>query len=210
MKTKIQSGSILLTIAFLALGAQHSCFAQKQTKEDKAIEKEWKKKMNILEPLEYKRLVEENAAAKAEMSEMNSKFSTFNNQLAAKTDEVEQLKAQLEDLKKKSAEETASNVTRSSVQQGNSKAASTGVVFKVQIGSFRNRNLTKYFDNNPNFGGEVDSDGTHKYTLGYFGEYWEADTFKKYLREMGVKDAWIVPYKNSQRVNIKDVLEGAI
>lgn len=27
---------------------------------------------------------------------------------------------------------------------------------------------------------------------------------------MGVKDAWIVPYKDGQRVEIKDVLEGVV
>ena len=30
------------------------------------------------------------------------------------------------------------------------------------------------------------------------------------MREMGVKDAWIVPYKDGQRVEIKDVLEGVL
>jgi hypothetical protein len=210
MKTKIESGSILLTIVFLVVCSLSTSYAQKKTKEEKELEKEWKKKMSNLEPLEYKRLVEENAAAKAEVSEMNSKMSNFNNELAAKATEVEQLKTQIDDLKKKATEEVTSNVTKSSVHSGNHNAPSTGVVFKVQIGSFRKRDLAKYFDNNPNFSGEVDADGTRKYTLGYFGEYWEADTFKKYLREMGVKDAWIVPYKNGQRVNIKDVLEGAI
>ena len=38
----------------------------------------------------------------------------------------------------------------------------------------------------------------------------QADTFKKYLREMGVKGAWIVAYKDGKRVPIKDVLEGVI
>jgi len=28
------------------------------------------------------------------------------------------------------------------------------------------------------------------------------------MRDMGVKDAWIVPYKDGMRVEIKDVLEG--
>ncbi len=27
---------------------------------------------------------------------------------------------------------------------------------------------------------------------------------------MGVKDAWIVPYRDGQRVEIKDVLEGVV
>ena len=47
-------------------------------------------------------------------------------------------------------------------------------------------------------------------TIGIFRDYWEADTFKKYLREMGVKDAWIVPFKDNVRVEIKDVLEGVV
>ena len=34
--------------------------------------------------------------------------------------------------------------------------------------------------------------------------------FKKYMREMGVKDAWIVPYRDGERVEIKDVLEGVV
>ena len=48
----------------------------------------------------------------------------------------------------------------------------------------------------------------NKYTIGVFKDYWEADTFKKYVREMGVRDAWIVSYRDGQRVDIKDVLEG--
>ena len=83
-------------------------------------------------------------------------------------------------------------------------------MFKVQVGAFKNFDLTKYFDRHQNFSGEVDADGTMKYTLGIFSDYWEADKFKKYMREMGVKGAWIVSYKDGKRVNIKEVLEGSI
>ena len=76
---------------------------------------------------------------------------------------------------------------------------SKGVVFKVQIGAFKNKDLKKYFDNNPNFGGEAAEKGDQKLTIGVFRDYWEADTFKKYMRDMGVKDAWIVPYRDGQR-----------
>ena len=48
------------------------------------------------------------------------------------------------------------------------------------------------------------------FTIGVFRDYWEADKFKKYMREMGVKDAWIVPFKDGVRVEIKDVLEGVV
>ena len=202
MKFRLQLALLLMVLSVTI------ATAQKKSKEEKALEKEWKKKMSALEPMEYKRLVEENATVKAEMSEINSKVSNFQNEISAKNTELEQLKGQMEDLKKKASDEVASNVT--STGSAAKKAGASGVVYKVQIGSFRNRDLAKYLDNNPNFGGDVDADGTKKYTLGYFGDYWEADTFKKYLREMGVKDAWIVAYKNGQRVDIKDVLEGAI
>jgi len=69
--------------------------------------------------------------------------------------------------------------------------------------------MSKYFDNNPNFGGEVGKEPSdpQRINIGIFRNYWEADTFKKYLREMGVKDAWIVPYRDGIRVEIKDVLD---
>ncbi len=81
------------------------------------------------------------------------------------------------------------------------------VVFKVQVGAFKNKDLSKYFDNNPNFGGEAagkDSTDPQRITIGIFRDYWEADTFKKYMRDMGVKDAWIVLYMDGARVEIKD------
>ncbi|MCS6833093.1 MAG: hypothetical protein NZ521_05940, partial [Flammeovirgaceae bacterium] len=52
-----------------------------------------------------------------------------------------------------------------------------------------------------------EEDGVKKYTIAYFRDYWEADTFKKYMREMGVKDAWIVAYENNVRRDIKQVLD---
>ena len=79
----------------------------------------------------------------------------------------------------------------------------------MQIGAFKNKDLSKYFENNPNFGGEAagDEKAEQKLTIGIFRDYWEADTFKKYMRDMGVKDAWIVPYKDGVRVEIKDVMD---
>jgi hypothetical protein len=198
---------VLILILCLSVSFVSNSYAQKRkkSKEDKATEKEWKKKAKSLDPLEYKTLVEEQSKLKSEASELNAKVLGFEEQMGIKDTEIEKLKAELQEAKTKLADEQSSNVTGSG-----SKISAKGVVFKVQIGAFRNKDLSKYFENNQNFSGDVDPDGVKKYTLGYFGEYWEADNFKKYLREMGVKDAWIVPYKDGERVNIKDVLEGAI
>ena len=137
---------------------------------------------------------------------------SLKNLVSIKDQTIADLTKQLAELKANSVkipvEKNETDVSSAGYDRQN--ANPDGVVFKVQIGAFRNKDLTKYFENNKNFSGDVDADGTKKYTLGYFGDYWEGDRFKKYLREMGVKDAWIVPYKAGKRLNIKDVLEGIV
>lgn len=202
MKIRLSLVVLLLSVCFTSeLYAQKT----KKTKEDKETEKEWKKKLNKLEPMAYKALVDERESLKGEVSSLNSRVVELETDLNTKNSDTERLKAELKAAEQKLADEQSTNVTKSG-----GKVSAKGVVFKVQIGAFRNKDLSKYFDNNPNFSGDVDADGTKKYSLGYFGDYWEADNFKKYLREMGVKDAWIVAYKNGQRVEIKDVLEGSV
>ena len=56
----------------------------------------------------------------------------------------------------------------------------------------------------------IDEDGYIKYILGQFRDYEMADQFKKKLRKNGVKEAWIVPYKDGNRVPLKEVLSEAI
>ncbi len=199
--------TLILILLLIGFGAVTGAYAQKtkKSKEEKASEKEWKKLLKDLDPMQYKALVEERDGLKTELNQLNGKVVTMETDLNARNSEVEKLQAQLKSAEQKLSEEQSSNVTRN-----NGKVSERGVVFKVQIGAFKNKDLTKYFENNQNFSGDVDSDGTKKYSLGYFGDYWEADTFKKYLREMGVKDAWIVAYRDGRRVDIKDVLEGVV
>jgi hypothetical protein len=174
--------------------------------------KEWKKKLKKTSPEQFKRMYDENSSLKSEVSSIQGQLSSIQGSMGQKdakiaelTEETRKMEAQVNAAKKAIAKAQQD----AEVQQGASFDDS-GVVFKVQIGAFRNKDLSKYFENNPNFGGENDGDGVQKVTLGRFRDYWEADTFKKYLREMGVNDAWIVPYKDGTRVAMKDVLEGVV
>jgi hypothetical protein len=135
------------------------------------------------------------SAAFAQTEISQSMVDDLKKEIAAKDQKIEELTNEIETLKSAPLQQSA---------------IKKGVVFKVQIGTFKNKDLSKYFENNKNFSGEVDEDGAKKYTLGQFSDYWEADNFKKYLREMGVKDAWVVAYKDKKRLNMKDVLEGNI
>jgi hypothetical protein len=190
------------------MAASTASFAQLSKKE----KKEWKKKAKEFakNPASLKQLTEDKQTADNSVSDLSKQVKTLQTSVAEKDvriteleDEIGQIRSQLSTAKAELAQLKAAPPV-------NPMDFSKGVVFKVQIGAFKNKDLSKYFDNNPNFGGEAAKGEAEpqKLTIGVFRDYWEADTFKKYMRDMGVKDAWIVPYRDGQRVEIKDVLEG--
>ncbi|MEI9919264.1 MAG: Ezrin/radixin/moesin family protein [Bacteroidota bacterium] len=204
MKTRV----LFLCLALIFSGT--TVFAQLS----KAEKKEWKKKAKefkknpaALKQLNDDKQVSDNSVVdlsgqvkqlQSTVSDKNAKIADLEDQIARMRSELNSAKAELAQLK-------------SAPAVINPMDFSKGVVFKVQVGAFKNKDLSKYFENNPNFGGEAadkDKNEPQKITIGIFRDYWEADTFKKYMREMGVKDAWIVPYRDGVRVEIKDVLEG--
>lgn len=191
--------------------------AAQSKKERKREYKTWKKKKKKLDPLDYKRMVEELSSLKGRVSSLNGRISDLEQETKTKDNTIKKLKKELDNseqryviIKEKLEKTESEKVTEVVEAPTNLDQTFKGIVFKVQIGAFRNKDLTKYFEEHPNFTGDVDEDGVKKYTLMVFRDYWEADRFKKYLREMGVKDAWIVSYKDGKRVPIKEVLEGAM
>ena len=200
----------LLVIFCLALIFSTSQSFAQLSKQEK---KEWKKKAKEFSknPANLKQLTEDKQAADNQVSSLNQKVTQMQSTISDKDAKIAELEDQLSQSR---GQLTAAKAEIAQLKEApavvNPMDFSKGVVFKVQIGAFKNKDLAKYFDNNPNLGGEVKEGEPQKITIGIFRDYWEADTFKKYMREMGVKDAWIVPYRDGQRVEIKDVLEGVV
>jgi len=215
--------TIRVTILLFAMLIQQAAMAQLSKEEMK----QWKRqaKSYVKDPESLKKLGEAKATSDSEVRQLKSDNKLLTEDLSKKDEQISELeelisrvrvdaavtKAELEKLKAGMGQGQAITAKgaadKKSVGSKNTDWA-TGVVFKVQIGAFRNKDLSKYFDNNPNFGGEAGKEPTdpQRINLGLFRDYWEADAFKKYLREMGVKDAWIVPYRDGIRVEIRDVL----
>jgi outer membrane murein-binding lipoprotein Lpp len=193
-------------LAFMTASTQN--FAQLSKKE----KKEWKKKAKQFakKPENLKQLTEDKQVADNSVVSLNQKVTQLQATISDKDAKIAQLEDELSQLRGQLTSARAELAQLKENPVVNSMDFSKGVVFKVQIGAFKNKNLAKYFENNPNFGGEAKEGEPQRLTIGIFRDYWEADTFKKYMREMGVKDAWIVPYKDGQRVEIKDVLEGVV
>lgn len=199
----------LLLCALLALGTISVSYAQLS----KAEKKEWKKKAKkyVKAPEMLKNLVDKNQSLSGQVVKLEADNDNCQSRMSDKGSIISELEEDMAKLRSDlgSAKEEVREMKAAEPTKGK-RSAIKGVIFKVQIGAFRNKDFSKYFENNENFSGETNGDGTQKITLGQFVDYWEADTFKKYLREMGVKDAWIVPYKDGIRVAIKDVLEGVV
>ncbi|MDA0196615.1 MAG: Ezrin/radixin/moesin family protein [Bacteroidetes bacterium] len=181
--------------------------AQLSKKEKKALKKEKKS----LSESGFKDLKDQRASLQSQVTSLQGQVNQFDSKLAEKDKQVAEYQNQMATLRSEleTAKSKAAQAQQAQVQQPTNIKDESGVVFKVQIGAFKNKDLSKYLDKGDEFQGE-DTEGLKKYTLGVFRDYWEADTFKKYLREMGVKDAWIVSFRDGQRVPIKDVLEGVI
>ncbi len=191
--------SLLLLVFFVAVG--FNATAQMS----KAEKKEWKKRIKALEPEQYKVLIEENKSLKSQTASLKNELAGVDDKLADKDEQIASYQGQVSSLRDQLADLASKPAPKPVVETGAINEA-VGVVFKVQIGAYSQKDLQK-FAKAKNFGQESDN-GVNKFTIGAFRDYYEADTLKKYLREMGVKDAFIVSYKDGARVDIKDVLEG--
>lgn len=121
-------------------------------------------------------------------------------ELRAEAAENEQLVRQLASAKNTIAELT------NQVEQCETELTD-GVVFKVQIGAFKQRNIPVQLDQSVNLDIEETQEGMDKMMVGQFREYDKADELQKHLRAMGVNNAWIVAYENGQRVNLEEVTD---
>ena len=196
------------TLFILILGLAISFDAMSQL--SKKEKKEWKKRVKSLTAEQYKSLVDENKGLKSQIAKLNDELSANDAANKERKDQIAQYEAQMKEMRKQmatNAKKAKEGVTTSRSSMTNTRPDVKGIAFKVQIGAFQNKDLSKYLDKSDSFFGEVGEDGLMRYTLGVFRDYWEADTFKKYMREMGVSDAWIISYRDGVRVPIKEVLE---
>ena len=196
------------TLFILILGLAISFDAMSQL--SKKEKKEWKKRVKSLTAEQYKSLVDENKGLKSQVAKLNDELSANDAANKERKDQIAQYEAQMKEMRKQmatNAKKAKEGVTTSRSSMTNKRPDVKGIAFKVQIGAFQNKDLSKYLDKSDSFFGEVGEDGLMRYTLGVFRDYWEADTFKKYMREMGVSDAWIISYRDGVRVPIKEVLE---
>lgn len=181
------------------------------TKKEK---KEWRKKKKRMSEEDFRMLYEQNTAMKATIASSEGEIASLESQVSSKDEQISDLQKQvtrmqaayqaaqreLENLKAQPAAQPAYNPN-----VVNGEDFSVGVVFKVQVGAFRKMDLEKYAETSKEFNQE-EMEELRRYVIGNFRNYEDANVLKRYLREMGLQDAWIVPYKDNKRVPLKEVI----
>jgi hypothetical protein len=79
-----------------------------------------------------------------------------------------------------------------------------GLIFKVQVGAFRNPIPQDLFKGFSPITGETTPQGLIRYTAGYFKSFNTANLAKEVIRESGYRDAFVVAFYNGKRISINE------
>ena len=80
----------------------------------------------------------------------------------------------------------------------------SGLVYKVQVGAFRNKIDPAIFNGISPLTGERTSSGIIRYTAGLFKSFKAADMAKGRIRNLGYRDAFVVAFYNGKRIPIEE------
>ncbi|MCW3102056.1 MAG: WD40-like beta Propeller containing protein [Bacteroidetes bacterium] len=82
-----------------------------------------------------------------------------------------------------------------------------GLIYKVQIGAFRNPISPEQFKGMSPITAETTPQGFTRYTAGLFTRFSTADQVKNEIRELGYKDAFVVVFLNGKRISVAEALK---
>ena len=189
----------LLIIYFIIVA--HFTMAQTLSKaEKKALQKEIKEMQK--NPAKYKQFKEgiiekKDALTKLEgqIDDLSESISTNQQQLTEKDKRIKELSDEIARMKTETDETEKVIKTQTNEE---------GIVYKVQV-SIDDASLYQEIsevsgEKRPVFTGDQDEDGTKKYTLGFFKDKAEAETFRKYLQLLRIKDAKVTAYKDGKKM----------
>ena len=196
---------LFIAAMFLAI-APYQAHSQDLTKEEL---KYWKNKVKEYkrDPAALKALSEEAEMATKQKREMELKLTQMEADRISRENQANQLQQEVSSLN------TRLIAAQNAIEQLNREKASmaskggedmAGLVFRVQIGAYGKTNVPGNLDQeNDNMDLETEG-GLQKILIGRFRNYEDADALKTHMQKIGVKDAWVVPYRDGVRITLAE------
>ena len=94
----------------------------------------------------------------------------------------------------------------SKVQESNMNINSNQLIYLVQIGNYKKIDLFNGSKSVSNFQ-QIKQKNYNTYLMGGFSTYEEAKKFKNHIRVFGIRDAFIVAYKDKERIDVREALK---
>ena len=191
----------LIFALMLGMTTLYTASAQDK-KPSKEQVKKWKEKRDDMSVESFKDMVENYEVLKGETEGLKRQIANMSRTVSDDDAEVKRLQAEVDTLRLTSGQ--------SLPKDDNEKDASykaeyeKGLIFKIQVGAYKKIDLSQYKGNNKNFTVEEEENGALRYILGYFRDLEEAKNFRNYIRKVGVKDAFVVGYKDGTRLPLEE------
>ncbi len=189
---------VALLMMVLALAPAYNAQAQGDTdntttqEDGKKKKKEKKKKEKTAKPPKLSK-----DDLNAMVSQLNSQVKNLEAENARLKTAVDQKDAEIGQLEDELTDERNKPAPAPPVDPVN--AVPSGVAFKVQVGAYQKFNINQYFSDIKKMGYES-VEGTNKYVIGYFTSFDAAKGFEADMKKLGIKDSWLVPYKDGVRI----------
>lgn len=189
---RILSILLVLSITPAIIFAQSSADKKKLKKELKTYRK--MKPMEIRNmKMNYESKLKDKKSLDLRIKNLQRTSDSLQNLVNSNNARVSQLESQL-----LAAQAAAANAKPTSAK---------GYYYRVQLGAYKEYNIKTKSASDESFSA-VTEDSMNKLTLGLFYTLAEADQFKEDVRRMGVKDAYVVPFKDGKRITHKEAAEG--
>lgn len=199
---------IHLFIAALFLAAvPYQAQAQDLTKEEL---KYWKNKAKDYKrnPAALKDLSEEAEMARKQKREMELKLTQIEADRISNENQVSQMQQEIADLNSRliAAQNAIQQLNEEKAMMASKGGGSdmSGLVFRVQIGAYGKTNVPANLDQeNDNMDLETEG-GLQKILIGLYRDYQDAEALRAHMKKIGVKDAWVVPYRDGVRISLAE------
>ncbi|MCB0630273.1 MAG: hypothetical protein R2824_04325 [Saprospiraceae bacterium] len=141
-------------------------------------------------------------ACRAELNTTQQELAQAKSMLGGNGNQLNQLQAENRALRDQlnSSQAQLATVT----QQMQATSDNYGVWYRVQIGAYEQSQIDKNLETTDQLSLETRND-LQKIALGRFRNYDDAKKLQTQLQGKGLKDAWIVSYKDGVRVPIEEV-----
>lgn len=131
----------------------------------------------------------------------------------SKKEEKDLRQSEVQFREENSVQQVQSQIEEKEVEE-EAKVPEENVIFKVQVGSFANGRVTPAFKSLYNKLSKLrkideytDPKKYKIFTVGNFGNYNDANTLKNQLKMEGVKGAFVVAYKNGEKIPVTQVVK---